>query len=63
MLKNFVQLFQYIKEIFDLQERYNNGSDLANKNSFFNNYTINSFSVCYCYNFIIAYNNSYAYNV
>ena len=41
MLKDLVHQFQHIKEIFDLQERHNdNGLDSNNKNSFFNNYTI-----------------------
>ena len=42
-LKEFVQQFQHKKEIFNLQERHNNGLDLTNKNSFFNNYTIDIF--------------------
>ena len=39
MVKNFVHQFRYRKEIFDMQESYNknNGLDLANKNSLFNN--------------------------
>ena len=45
MLKDFVHQFQHKREIFDLQERHNNnnGSDLANKNSFFNNYIVDIF--------------------
>ena len=41
MLKDFVHQFQHKREISDLQERHsNNDLDLANKNSFFNNYTV-----------------------
>ena len=43
ILKDFVQQFQHKKGIFDLQERHNNCLDLANKNTFFNNYTIDFF--------------------
>ena len=43
-LKDFVHQFQHKKEIFDLKERHNNNDlDLANKNFFFNNYTIGIF--------------------
>ena len=42
-LKDFVHQFWHKKEISDLQKRHNNGLDLANKNSFFNNYTIDIF--------------------
>ena len=42
MLKDFVHQFWHIKEIFDLEEMHNNSIslDLAIKNSFFNNYTV-----------------------
>ena len=43
MLKDFVHQFQHKKEIFDLQERHNNGLDLTNKSPFFNNYTVDVF--------------------
>ena len=39
-LKEFVYQFWLKKEIFDLQKGYNNGLDFINKNSFFNNCTI-----------------------
>ena len=42
-LKDFVHQFWHKKEIFDLQERHYNGLDLADKNSHFNNYTIDIF--------------------
>ena len=42
-LKDFFHQFHHKKEIFDLQKRHNNGLDLANKSSFFNNYTIDVF--------------------
>ena len=42
-LMAFVYQSQHKKEIFDLQKRHNNGLDLANKNSFLNNYTIDIF--------------------
>ena len=53
-LKDFAHQFWHKKEIFDLQERNNNGLDLANKNSFFNNYAIDICSVYYYYNLIIC---------
>ena len=46
ILKDFVLEFQHKKEIFDLQERYNNHNnslDLVNKNSFYNNYPVDIF--------------------
>ena len=45
MLKDFLHQFQHKKKIFDLQERHNsnNGLDLADKNSFLNNYTVDIF--------------------
>ena len=42
-LKDFVHQFWHNKEIFDLQKWHNNSLDLANKKSFFNNYTIDVF--------------------
>ena len=41
-LKDFVHQFWHKKEMFGLYKRHNNGLDLANKNSFFNKYTINT---------------------
>ena len=38
-LKDFFHQFHHKKGSFDLQKGHNNGLDLANKNSFFNNYT------------------------
>ena len=48
---------------FWFAKRHNNGLDLANKNFFFNNYTVDIFSVCYCYYFISGYINSFVYNI
>ena len=63
-LKDYAHQFQHKKEIFDLKERHNdNDLDLANKNVFFNNYTVGIFSVSYCYNFISDYNNSHVCNM
>ena len=63
-LKDFAHQFQHKREIFDLQERQNyNDLDLPSKNFFFNNYTVDIFSVCYCYNFISGCNYSYVYTM
>ena len=44
MLKDFIHQSQHKKEIFDLQKRHIDNNDLdSNKNSFFNNYTIDVF--------------------
>ena len=43
MLKDFVYPFQHKKETFDLQNRHNNDFDLAMRNSFFSNCTIDIF--------------------
>ena len=45
MLKNFVHQFWHKNRVFDSQERHhnNNGLDLSNKDSFFSNYTVDSF--------------------
>ena len=40
MIKDFANQFWHKKEILDLQKRHNNGLDLANKNSLFDNYTL-----------------------
>ena len=44
-LNDFVHQFQHKKEFFYLQERHNNNNslDLANKDSFFNYYTLDIF--------------------
>ena len=61
-LKDFVHQFWHKKEIFDVQERHTNKElELPNKNFFFNNYTVDVFSVCYCNNFASGCNNSHLY--
>ena len=63
-LKDFVHQYHCKKEIFDLQERHTNMKlEMTYKNIFFNNYTLDIFSVGYCYNFNIGYNHSYVYTM
>ena len=62
-LKDFVHQFQHKMEIFDFWKKHNDDLDLAKKNSFLNNYTLDIFSVCYCHYFISCYFNSSIHNM
>ena len=62
-VKDFVHQFQHKKEFFYFCKRHNHDIELAKENSFFNNYTLYIFSVCYCYYFIIGHFNSFIYNM
>ena len=55
-IKDFVHQLHHKREIFGLQERHTiMNSELPSKNFFLNSFTIDVFSVCYCYNFIKGY--------
>ena len=55
-LKEFIHQYTNDKEIFDLQERYDNTKLNSNKNFFYDNYNHRHFSVHYCDNFPTGYN-------
>ena len=63
-LKDFVHQYCHKKENFDLKGSHTNmDPDLLNKIFFFNNLTIDVFSVCCCDNFTIGYDFSNVHTV
>ena len=55
-LKEFINKYTDLKEIFDLQERHDNTELNTNKNFFSENYIVDIFNVHYCDNFSTGHN-------
>ena len=55
ILKDVIHQYRHKKQIFELEERHvNTETNLPNKTFLSNNFKIDVFSVCYCYNFSIG---------